>query len=109
MSTLQLIKQLRAVSGARMVDCKAAVEACGNLDDAFEWLRKKGIARAAKLSDRVAEHARPPAPASLAAPRAPPRAPPRAARRSLARSSARVPRRASWRSARRPVSACSSR
>ncbi|KAH8082094.1 hypothetical protein JL720_8620 [Aureococcus anophagefferens] len=56
--SVQLIKQLRAASGARMVDCKAAIEACGNVDDAFEWLRKKGIARAAKLSDRVAEHAR---------------------------------------------------
>lgn len=56
MSTMQVIKKLRAASGARMVDCKAAVEATATLDEAFEWLRKKGVARAAKLSDREAAH-----------------------------------------------------
>lgn len=54
MST-HLIKQLRAASGAPMSDCKKAVAATASLDEAFEWLRKKGLSRAAKMANRVAE------------------------------------------------------
>jgi elongation factor Ts len=52
---LDLIKQLREMSGAGMGDCKKALdEAGGKLDLAMEVLRKKGIAKAAKRSDREA-------------------------------------------------------
>lgn len=54
-ASLQLIKQLRSASGAPMADCKNAVKATTSLEEAFEWLRKKGLSRAAKLADRVAE------------------------------------------------------
>lgn len=53
--SINLIKQLRAASGAPMTDCKKAVAATASLDEAFEWLRKKGLSRAAKMADRVAE------------------------------------------------------
>ena len=53
--SLELIKQLREKSGAGMADCKnALVEAGGDLDKAMDILRKKGIAKAAKRSDREA-------------------------------------------------------
>ncbi|KAJ8610021.1 hypothetical protein CTAYLR_006650 [Chrysophaeum taylorii] len=52
---MQLIKQLRQASGAPMADCKNAVMATASLEEAFEWLRKKGLSRAAKMADRVAE------------------------------------------------------
>eukprot|EP00629_Pelagomonadales_sp_RCC1024_P001171 CAMPEP_0119265202 /NCGR_PEP_ID=MMETSP1329-20130426/4076_1 /TAXON_ID=114041 /ORGANISM="Genus nov. species nov., Strain RCC1024" /LENGTH=288 /DNA_ID=CAMNT_0007265013 /DNA_START=147 /DNA_END=1009 /DNA_ORIENTATION=- len=55
-TTTQLIKQLRAATGSKLMDCKAAVEATSSLEEALEWLRKKGMSRAAKLSARVAEH-----------------------------------------------------
>lgn len=51
--SLELIKELRERSGAGMADCKNALaEAEGNLEQAMEILRKKGIAKAAKRSDR---------------------------------------------------------
>lgn len=51
--SLDLIKQLREKSGAGMADCKNALtEAEGDLEKAMEILRKKGIAKAAKRSDR---------------------------------------------------------
>ena len=46
---MELIKQLRELSGAGMMDCKKALEESGNnLEAAMEILRKKGIAKAAK-------------------------------------------------------------
>lgn len=49
------VKTLREKTGAGMLDCKKALEACeGNLDKAVDWLREKGIAKAAKKNDRIA-------------------------------------------------------
>ena len=53
---MQLVKQLRQATGARLVDCKAAVEATAGLEEAFQWLREKGASRAAKLETRTAAH-----------------------------------------------------
>jgi len=53
--TAALVKELREISGAGMMDCKKAlVETNGNLDDASDWVRKKGLAAAAKKAGRVA-------------------------------------------------------
>lgn len=50
-----LVKTLREKTGAGMMDCKKALhEAKGNLEDAVDWLRKKGLAAAAKKAGRVA-------------------------------------------------------
>jgi elongation factor Ts len=49
-----LIKELREKSGAGMMDCKKALsETNGNLEEAQDWLRKKGLATATKKSERV--------------------------------------------------------
>ena len=49
------IVTLRKRTNAGMMDCKAALTACdGDLDKATEWLREKGIAKAAKKADRIA-------------------------------------------------------
>ena len=49
------VKTLREKTGAGMLDCKKALEECdGSLDKAIDWLREKGIAKAAKKSDRIA-------------------------------------------------------
>ena len=49
------VQDLRKISGAGMMDCKNALaESNGNLDDAFKWLREKGIAKAEKKSSREA-------------------------------------------------------
>ena len=54
MST-SLIKDLRERTGAGMMDCKRALdEAKGDMEAAVDWLRKKGLASAAKKSGRVA-------------------------------------------------------
>lgn len=51
--SLELIKDLRERTGAGMADCKTALaESDGDLEKAIEILRKKGIAKAAKRSDR---------------------------------------------------------
>jgi elongation factor Ts len=51
----QLIKELRERSGAGMMDCKKALdEAKGDIEAAIDFLRKKGLAQAAKKSGRVA-------------------------------------------------------
>lgn len=51
----QLIKELRERTGAGMMDCKKALdESKGNLDEAIDWLRKKGLSTAAKKSGRTA-------------------------------------------------------
>ncbi len=52
---METIKKLREMTGAGMVDCKKALdEAAGDLEKAVEILRKKGIAKAAKRTDREA-------------------------------------------------------
>ena len=49
------VKTLREKTGAGMLDCKKALDACeGNLDAAVDWLREKGIAKALKKTDRIA-------------------------------------------------------
>ena len=49
------VKTLREKTGAGMLDCKKALEECeGSLDKAIDWLREKGIAKAAKKNDRIA-------------------------------------------------------
>ncbi|QNT78601.1 translation elongation factor Ts [Entomobacter blattae] len=53
--TAALVKELRERSGAGMMDCKKALaETAGNIEEAIDWLRKKGLAAAAKKSGRVA-------------------------------------------------------
>ena len=53
--TAALVKERREVSGAGMMDCKKALsENDGNLESAVDWLRKKGLAAAAKKAGRVA-------------------------------------------------------
>jgi elongation factor Ts len=53
--TAALVKELREISGAGMMDCKKAlVENNGNLEESVDWLRKKGLAAAAKKAGRVA-------------------------------------------------------
>jgi elongation factor Ts len=55
MINAQLVKELREITGAGMMDCKRAlVETNGNIDNAITWLREKGIAKAAKKQDRIA-------------------------------------------------------
>jgi elongation factor Ts len=50
-----LVKELRDKTGAGMMDCKAALgETDGNLEAAVDWLRKKGLAKAAKKAGRIA-------------------------------------------------------
>jgi elongation factor Ts len=50
-----LVKELREKTGAGMMDCKKALsETGGDLENAFDWLRKKGLAAAAKKAGRVA-------------------------------------------------------
>jgi elongation factor Ts len=53
--TAALVKQLREQTGAGMMDCKAALtETGGDLEGATDWLRKKGLAAAAKKAGRLA-------------------------------------------------------
>ena len=53
--TAALVKDLREKTGAGMMDCKKAlVETDGDIEIAIDWLRKKGLAAAAKKSGRVA-------------------------------------------------------
>jgi len=53
--TAAMVKELRETTGAGMLDCKKAlVEANGNMETAVDWLRKKGLASAAKKSSRIA-------------------------------------------------------
>jgi elongation factor Ts len=50
-----MVKELREQTGAGMMDCKAALsESGGNIDAAVDWLRKKGLSKAAKKAGRVA-------------------------------------------------------
>ncbi len=53
--TAALVKELRERSGVGMMDCKKAlVENNGDIDAAIDWLRAKGLSKAAKKADRVA-------------------------------------------------------
>ncbi|MEL6422245.1 MAG: translation elongation factor Ts [Pseudomonadota bacterium] len=53
--TASLVKELREKSGAGMMDCKAALqENDGDMEAAVDWLRTKGLAKAAKKAGRVA-------------------------------------------------------
>ena len=50
-----LVKELREMTGAGMLDCKKALdETNGNIEEAVNWLREKGISKAAKKADRIA-------------------------------------------------------
>jgi elongation factor Ts len=50
-----MVKELREKTGAGMMDCKAALnETQGQIEPAVDWLRKKGLAKAAKKSGRIA-------------------------------------------------------
>ncbi len=53
--TASLVKELREKTGAGMMDCKRALgETGGDIENAVDWLRKKGLAAAAKKAGRVA-------------------------------------------------------
>ena len=53
--TAALVKELREMTGAGMMDCKKALEAtAGDMDKAVEFLREKGLAAAAKKAGRIA-------------------------------------------------------
>ena len=53
--TAGMVKELREMTGAGMMDCKnALVESDGDMDKAVEILREKGLAKAAKKSGRIA-------------------------------------------------------
>lgn len=55
MINASLVKELREMTGAGMMDCKKAlVETNGNLEEAVTWLREKGIMKAQKKESRVA-------------------------------------------------------
>ena len=55
MISAALVKELREITGAGMMDCKKAlVETNGNIDEAITWLREKGIMKAAKKENRIA-------------------------------------------------------
>ena len=53
--TAQDVKKLREMTNVGMMDCKAALNATnGDMDAAIDWLREKGLAKAAKKADRIA-------------------------------------------------------
>jgi len=53
--TASLVKELREKTGAGMMDCKRALgETAGDIEVAIDWLRKKGLAAAAKKAGRIA-------------------------------------------------------
>ena len=53
--TASMVKDLREQTGAGMMDCKKALaETNGNMDEAVNWLREKGIAKSAKKESRIA-------------------------------------------------------
>ena len=53
--TAAMVKELRESTGAGMMDCKAALtETAGDMESAQDWLRKKGLSKAAKKAGRVA-------------------------------------------------------
>ena len=55
MITAKDVNELRTQTGAGMMDCKKALTECnGDIEAAINWLREKGIAKAAKKADRIA-------------------------------------------------------
>ena len=55
MISASMVKDLREATGAGMLDCKKALEATnGNMEEAINWLREKGISKAAKKASRIA-------------------------------------------------------
>lgn len=55
MITANMVKELREATGAGMLDCKKALtETNGNMEEAINWLREKGISKAAKKQTRIA-------------------------------------------------------
>jgi elongation factor Ts len=53
--TASMVKELREATGAGMMDCKKALSECnGNMDEAANWLREKGISKSAKKESRIA-------------------------------------------------------
>lgn len=55
MVTAEMVKNLREVTGAGMMDCKKALSECnGDMDAAVDYLREKGIAKASKKEARIA-------------------------------------------------------
>ena len=53
--TAQDVKKLREMTNVGMMDCKKALQAtAGDMDAAIDWLREKGLAKAAKKADRIA-------------------------------------------------------
>ncbi|MCR4587018.1 MAG: translation elongation factor Ts [Lachnospiraceae bacterium] len=53
--TAAMVKELREMSGAGMMDCKKALSECdGNMDEALEFLKKSGAAKAVKKASRIA-------------------------------------------------------
>lgn len=55
MVSASAVKELREKTGAGMLDCKKALEANkGNMEASIDWLREKGISKAAKKADRIA-------------------------------------------------------
>ena len=51
----KMVKELRELTNAGMMDCKKALTATdGDMDKAVDWLREKGLAKAAKKADRIA-------------------------------------------------------
>lgn len=52
--TASMVKNLRESTGVGMMDCKQALQECqGDMEAAVDWLRKKGLAKAAKKSGRI--------------------------------------------------------
>ena len=53
--TAGMVKELREISGAGMMDCKKALTECnGDMDEAIEYLRKSGAMKAEKKASRIA-------------------------------------------------------
>ena len=53
--TASMVKELREMTGAGMMDCKKALVECdGDIDKAVDYLKEKGLAKAAKKAGRVA-------------------------------------------------------
>jgi elongation factor Ts len=50
----EAVKELRARTGAGMMDCRNALSECGDIEKAIDYLREKGLAKAAKKASRVA-------------------------------------------------------
>jgi elongation factor Ts len=50
----EAVKELRARTGAGMMDCRNALDECGDIEKAIDYLREKGLAKAAKKATRAA-------------------------------------------------------